>query len=164
LVPADVVYLNYLITSVAGVPGSFIACYTVDLPGFGRKGTMAVSTLCTAISLFMFTISGNSAWQTFAACLQSLFSVRFSHIYTLPMLTSIECYVWCHLRLYTRSIPCSSTRHRIWHRIITQQACWPFRASDCCSHGSLGSVWADSSSRQPLPCIFYRDVFTAHRN
>jgi hypothetical protein len=77
LVPADVVYLNYLITSVAGVPGSFIACYTVDLPRFGRKGTMAASTVMTAISLFMFTVSGNSAWQTFAACIQSFFSVSY---------------------------------------------------------------------------------------
>lgn len=72
LVPADVVYLNYLITSVAGVPGSFIAAYTVDLPRFGRKGTMALSTLLTAFSLFMFTLSTNSAWQTFAACIQML--------------------------------------------------------------------------------------------
>jgi hypothetical protein len=74
-VPADVVYRNYLITSIAGIPGSFVACYTVDLPRFGRKGTMAISTLITGLSLFLFTVSENSSWQTFAASVQSLFSV-----------------------------------------------------------------------------------------
>jgi hypothetical protein len=74
-VPADIVYRNYLITSIAGLPGSFIACYTVDMPRFGRKGTMAVSTVITGLSLFLFTISGNPNWQTFAAAVQSLFSV-----------------------------------------------------------------------------------------
>jgi MFS family permease len=74
-VPADVVYRNYLITSIAGLPGSFVACYTVDMPRFGRKGTMAISTAVTGISLFLFTISGNPVWQTFASAVQSLFSV-----------------------------------------------------------------------------------------
>jgi MFS family permease len=73
-VPADVVYRNMVITSIAGVPGSFIACYTVDMPGLGRKGTMAISTLITGLSLFLFTLSGNSTWQTFASALQALFS------------------------------------------------------------------------------------------
>ena len=75
-VPVDVVYWNYLITSLAGLPGSFAACYTVDMPRFGRKGTMAISTAITGVSLFLFTISGNPTWQMFASAVQSLFSVR----------------------------------------------------------------------------------------
>ncbi|KAF2670478.1 MFS general substrate transporter [Microthyrium microscopicum] len=80
--PTDVVYTNFLITAVAGVPGSFIAAYTVDQPRFGRKGTMAISTLVTGFSLFLFTLSGYPPWQTFAACIQSLFSnVMYGVIY-----------------------------------------------------------------------------------
>jgi len=77
-VPSDVVYSNYLITSIVGLPGSFLACYTVDLPRFGRKGTMAISTIVTGLSLFLFVVSNNSTWQTFAAAIQSLFSVSSS--------------------------------------------------------------------------------------
>src|ERR1700712_1541860 len=77
-VSADIVYRNYIITSLAGVPGSFIACYTVDMPGLGRKGTMAISTLVTGLSLFLFTLSANSTWQMFASALQALFSVCLS--------------------------------------------------------------------------------------
>jgi MFS family permease len=74
-VPADIVYRNYMIQSLAGVPGSFIAYYTVDMPRFGRKGTMAISTVITGLSLFLFTLSPNPTWQTFASAIQSLFSV-----------------------------------------------------------------------------------------
>ena len=81
-VPADVVYRNYMIQSLAGVPGSFVAYYTVDMPKFGRKGTMAISTVITGLSLFLFTLSGNPSWQTFASAIQSLFSVS-SHLFIL---------------------------------------------------------------------------------
>jgi hypothetical protein len=76
-VPADIVYRNFLITSVVGIPSSFLACYTVDMPQLGRKGTMAISTGITGLSLFLFTTSSNSTWQTFAASIQSFFSVCF---------------------------------------------------------------------------------------
>lgn len=56
-------YRNYAITSVAGVPGSIIACYTVDIPFIGRKGTMAISTLLSGVFLFMFTLSADSNFQ-----------------------------------------------------------------------------------------------------
>ena len=56
-------YRNYAITSVVGVPGSFLACYTVDLKYVGRKGTMAVATLLSGIFLFLFTISADSKYQ-----------------------------------------------------------------------------------------------------
>lgn len=54
-------YRNYAITSIVGVPGSFVACYTVEK--FGRKPTMAFATLVTGVLLFCFTISPDSNVQ-----------------------------------------------------------------------------------------------------
>jgi hypothetical protein len=55
-------YRNYAITSVMGVPGSVLAAYLVDSPSpfFGRRGTLAGSTLVSAIFLFLFVILGNT--------------------------------------------------------------------------------------------------------
>jgi MFS family permease len=71
--PNSVVYRNYAITSVIGVPGSIIACYTVDIPYVGRKGTMAVSTLLTGVFLFVFTTSTESDFQLAFTCLEAFF-------------------------------------------------------------------------------------------
>ncbi|KAH8170597.1 major facilitator superfamily protein [Sarocladium implicatum] len=55
-------YRNYAITSVMGVPGSLLAAYLVDRPSpfLGRRGTLASSTLISAIFLFMFVIFGTT--------------------------------------------------------------------------------------------------------
>ncbi|GAB1314000.1 Sugar transporter [Madurella fahalii] len=55
-------YRNYAITSVAGVPGSLLAAYAVDMrsPLLGRRGTLAISTLVSAIFLFLFVKLGKS--------------------------------------------------------------------------------------------------------
>ncbi|KAK1754530.1 hypothetical protein QBC47DRAFT_384162 [Echria macrotheca] len=55
-------YRNYAITSVVGVPGSLLAAYTVDMksPFLGRRGTLAISTLVSAVFLFMFVQFGTS--------------------------------------------------------------------------------------------------------
>lgn len=55
-------YRNYAITSIAGVPGSLLAAYTVDMrsPFLGRRGTLAISTLLSAIFLFFFVRLGKS--------------------------------------------------------------------------------------------------------
>lgn len=71
--PTSIVYRNYAITSVVGVPGSIIACYTVDIPYIGRKGTMAVSTLLTGVFLFVFTTSTDSNFQLAFTCLEAFF-------------------------------------------------------------------------------------------
>jgi MFS family permease len=71
--PTSVVYRNYAITSVVGVPGSIIACYTVDVPYVGRKGTIAFATLLTGIFLFVFTTSTNSDFQLAFTCLEAFF-------------------------------------------------------------------------------------------
>ena len=71
--PTSIVYRNYAIQSIVGVPGSIIACYTVDIPYVGRKGTMAVSTLLTGIFLFVFTKSTKSDFQLAFSCLEAFF-------------------------------------------------------------------------------------------
>jgi hypothetical protein len=68
-------YRNYVITSVAGVPGSIIACYTVDIKYIGRKGTMAISTLISGIFLYLFTLSSESGYQTFCSSVEAFFQV-----------------------------------------------------------------------------------------
>ncbi|CAG9999628.1 unnamed protein product [Clonostachys byssicola] len=67
-------YRNYAITSVFGVPGSLIAAYLVDHPSpfFGRRGTLASSTLISAVFLFFFVIWGNtSTKQLIFSCVGS---------------------------------------------------------------------------------------------
>ena len=71
--PQSVVYRNYAITSVVGVPGSLIACWTVDIKHIGRKGTIAFATLITGILLFVFTVSGNPDAQTAVTSLEAFF-------------------------------------------------------------------------------------------
>ncbi|KAL2190886.1 MFS general substrate transporter [Thermothelomyces heterothallicus CBS 203.75] len=55
-------YRNYAITSIVGVPGSLLAAYSVDMksPFLGRRGTLAISTLVSAVFLFMFVRLGKS--------------------------------------------------------------------------------------------------------
>ena len=50
-----IVYRNYVIVSVCGVPGSILAALLVDLPRSGRRGSMAVGTLLTGVFVFGFT-------------------------------------------------------------------------------------------------------------
>ncbi|KAI9870221.1 MAG: hypothetical protein M1830_004511 [Pleopsidium flavum] len=71
--PTNIVYRNYAITSIVGVPGSILACYTVDVKYIGRKGTIAVATLLTGIILFLFTISSNPNYQTTMSSLEAFF-------------------------------------------------------------------------------------------
>jgi len=68
-----VTYRNYAITSVVGVPGSIIACYTVDIRYVGRKGTMAIATMLSGIFLFLFTISSNSTYQLAFSSVEAFF-------------------------------------------------------------------------------------------
>ncbi|KAF2025126.1 hypothetical protein EK21DRAFT_117126 [Setomelanomma holmii] len=50
------VYRNYAITAIVGVPGSLIACWTVDIKYIGRKGTMSVATVITGVTpLYAYT-------------------------------------------------------------------------------------------------------------
>ncbi|KAL6713960.1 hypothetical protein ACLMJK_008454 [Lecanora helva] len=71
--PNRIVYRNYAITSIVGVPGSIIAAYTVDIKYIGRKYTIAVSTMITGIFLFIFTLSSEPNFQLTFTCLEAFF-------------------------------------------------------------------------------------------
>ncbi|EME48917.1 hypothetical protein DOTSEDRAFT_30273 [Dothistroma septosporum NZE10] len=64
-VPENTTHPDYAITSVVGVPGSILACYTVDLIYIGRKGPMAISYGVTTSS-YQLTIS------SLEACFQNI--------------------------------------------------------------------------------------------
>ncbi|KAI9167590.1 putative MFS-type transporter [Paramyrothecium foliicola] len=84
---SDTAYRNYAITSIFGVPGSLIAAYLVDHPSpfLGRRGTLAASTLVTAIFLFLFVAYGTTpAAQLGFSCVQAFSStICYSVLYTL---------------------------------------------------------------------------------
>ncbi|KHN99433.1 sugar transporter [Metarhizium album ARSEF 1941] len=69
-------YRNYAITSVMGVPGSVLAAYLVDSPSlfFGRRGTLAGSTLVSAIFLFLFVMFGTTPTAQLAFSCVAAFS------------------------------------------------------------------------------------------
>ncbi|KAI4092686.1 MAG: hypothetical protein LQ344_003354 [Seirophora lacunosa] len=69
----SIIYRNYAITSVVGVPGSILAAYTVNVKYIGRKGTIAISTLITGVLVFCFTISSDPNFQLAFTCLEALF-------------------------------------------------------------------------------------------
>ena len=72
---SSIVYRNYAITSIVGVPGSIIAYYTVNVKYIGRKGTMAISTVVSGIFLYLFTTSTNSDVQLAFSSLEAFFQV-----------------------------------------------------------------------------------------
>jgi hypothetical protein len=53
-------YRNSLIISVLGIPGALVGGACVELPKFGRKGTLAVSTALTGTFLLASTTALNS--------------------------------------------------------------------------------------------------------
>jgi hypothetical protein len=55
-----------------GVPGSILACYTVNLKYIGRKGTMAIATVVTGIFVILFTIASDSGFQLAMSCTSPL--------------------------------------------------------------------------------------------
>ncbi|KAL5366630.1 major facilitator superfamily domain-containing protein [Aspergillus floccosus] len=71
--PTSIVYRNYAITSIVGVPGSILACFTVDIKHIGRKGTMIAATLVTGILLFCFTASTDPDVQLVCSALEAFF-------------------------------------------------------------------------------------------
>ncbi|OSC97471.1 MFS general substrate transporter [Trametes coccinea BRFM310] len=55
-----ITYRNQVILSVVGLPGALIAGWMVELPHFGRKGTLATSTIVTGVFLFAATTARTS--------------------------------------------------------------------------------------------------------
>ncbi|KAM5543414.1 hypothetical protein V8D89_002665 [Ganoderma adspersum] len=58
--PLSVTYRNQVILSTMGIPGSLLAGWMVEQPIFGRKGTLAMSTVLTGVFLFASTTSRTS--------------------------------------------------------------------------------------------------------
>jgi MFS family permease len=60
-------YRNSLIIAVLGVPGALLGGALVEVPKFGRKGTLAVATVLTGVFLYASTTALTSAallgWQ-----------------------------------------------------------------------------------------------------
>ncbi|KAI8810701.1 major facilitator superfamily domain-containing protein [Cladochytrium replicatum] len=80
----DVAYRNYLLISLAALPGSVAAMYLVELPMLGRRGTMALSTFGTAGCMFLFTVARESdSGRLAAGCLASLLqNIMYGVIYS----------------------------------------------------------------------------------
>ncbi|KAI9759274.1 MAG: hypothetical protein M4579_002483 [Chaenotheca gracillima] len=53
-------YRNLVVIAVLGIPGCLIGGLLVELPKFGRKGTLAASTALTGVFLFASTTAVNS--------------------------------------------------------------------------------------------------------
>lgn len=68
-----ITYRNYAISSIVGLPGSILACYTVEIKYIGRKGTMAIATMITGILLFCFTASTDPDVVLVCTCLEAFF-------------------------------------------------------------------------------------------
>ncbi|KAI0169971.1 MFS general substrate transporter [Hypoxylon sp. FL1284] len=56
-----ITYRNSLIIAVLGVPGSLAGGALVELPRFGRKGALCVSTVLTGVFLYCSTTANSSA-------------------------------------------------------------------------------------------------------
>ncbi|KAF9382071.1 hypothetical protein BGX21_001933, partial [Mortierella sp. AD011] len=76
------VYQDILIYSIAGVPGAMLATVMVE-GSLGRRYTMAVSTLGTALAIFLFaTLSNHTAMTIFSAILSLLSTLNYAVLYS----------------------------------------------------------------------------------
>lgn len=76
-------YRNSLIIAVLGVPGALLGGWLVELPHFGRKGTLSVSTVLTGVFLYASTTAVDSAsllgWNcAFSFCSNVMYAVLYS--------------------------------------------------------------------------------------
>ena len=69
-----ITYRNSLIIAVLGVPGALIGGVLVELPKFGRRGALAISTILTGVFLFASTTALNSNSLLGWNCAFNLFS------------------------------------------------------------------------------------------
>ncbi|KAJ3100754.1 hypothetical protein HDU96_010234 [Phlyctochytrium bullatum] len=67
----DETFRDIFIVSIFGIPGSVIGMILIETR-LGRRGTMALSSFGTALSLFLFTLSTSSRDQLMASCLAAV--------------------------------------------------------------------------------------------
>ena len=125
--PNNIVYRNYAITSIIGVPGSVAAYYTVNMKYIGRKGTIAAATLITGCLLFGFTGSSDSNYQLAFSSLEAFFQSTFLFFLSdcpSSRLTFGRYHVRRPLRLHARDLPCSCPGHRHRDCILLESYLW----------------------------------------
>lgn len=67
-------YRNSLIIAVLGVPGALLGGWLVEVPKFGRKGALSVSTVLTGVFLYASTTALTSSALLGWNCAFSFFS------------------------------------------------------------------------------------------
>lgn len=85
-----ITYRNSLIIAVLGVPGALLGGVLVELPRFGRKGALAVSTVLTGVFLYCSTTAVSSSallgWQ----CAFNFFSnIMYAVLYGYVLVSSV---------------------------------------------------------------------------
>lgn len=76
-------YRNSLIIAVLGIPGALLGGVLVEVPRFGRKGTLAVSTVLTGVFLYASTTALTSNALLGWNCAFSFFSnVMYAVLYS----------------------------------------------------------------------------------
>jgi len=135
-------YRDYAITSVVGVPGSILACYTVDMKYLGRKGTMAIATCLSGVFLFLFTISADAKFQLAFASIEAFFqNIMYGVLFvSSPSLYSFQAaFLIFQTGIHTRSLPSTSPWN--WNRylLMSQQNCRSLCSNHCCQHSERQS-------------------------
>ena len=79
-----ITYRNSLIIAVLGVPGALLGGLLVEMPKFGRKGTLALSTAATGVFLFASTTATTSnallGWNcAFNFCSNTMYAVLYAY-------------------------------------------------------------------------------------
>ncbi|THH02636.1 hypothetical protein EW145_g6719 [Phellinidium pouzarii] len=121
-----ITYRNQVILSVIGVPGALLAGWAVELPRFGRKGTLALSTILTGVFLFASTTARTS-----------------------NALLGWNYHVWCPLRDLTRAVRDEGSGDRERTRRHRESHLW---SDGSCDHAVRGPhhVRADLDLRRAV--------------
>ncbi|KAI8906498.1 major facilitator superfamily domain-containing protein [Powellomyces hirtus] len=77
------IYLDCFIYASASIPASIAASYLIDHPRLGRRGTMGLSTLATAIALLTFTtVDQRGAILVSSALINIMATISYASLYT----------------------------------------------------------------------------------
>lgn len=79
-----ITYRNQMIIASLGIPGVLIGCVLIELKGFGRKGTLAVSTAATGVFLYASTTATSSnallGWNcAYNFCSNVMYAVLYAY-------------------------------------------------------------------------------------
>jgi MFS family permease len=79
-----ITYRNQMIIASLGIPGVLIGCVLIEIKGFGRKGTLAVSTAATGVFLYASTTATSSnallGWNcAYNFCSNVMYAVLYAY-------------------------------------------------------------------------------------